>query len=80
MSSTQQPDLRDAVKRVKAIEDGIVEVAKAMRVLETSRIKRDTIVALIADNSKLSKKAIHLVLNNLVELEARYLKPKKEEK
>lgn len=56
--------------------DAIINIARAMREINNSRLKRETIVALIADNSKVAKTTIRLVLNNLDDLEDLFLKPK----
>ena len=52
----------------------IEHISKSMRAIEKSRATRKLIVALIADNSKLGKGTIEIVLNNLEQLEERYLK------
>ena len=53
----------------------IVEISKAMSKLNDSRLKREAVVTLIHDSSKVSKKTIRLVLNNLEALETTWLKP-----
>lgn len=58
------------------IEFAITEIALGMKRLGATRLKRDTIVALIHDRSGVSKRTINLVLNNLEQLEALWLKPK----
>lgn len=59
----------------QVIADAIVEMSKAMRSLNESRLKREAIVTLIAHNSKIGKKTIEMILNNLEQLEQRWLKP-----
>jgi hypothetical protein len=61
---------------VEVIADAIVSIGNAMRVLSSSRLQRRAIVALIHDNSKIPKRTIEFVLNNLETLEATWLKPK----
>lgn len=55
----------------------IVQIAEAMRVINATRLTRKVIVALIHDRSKLPKKTIEIVLNNLDDLETEWLKPVK---
>ena len=49
-------------------------IAKAMRKLNASRLKREAIVVLIQSRSKLPKRTIEIVLNNLQDLDADWLK------
>lgn len=57
---------------VKSIE----QIAKSMQVLSESRLRREAVVTLIQHRSKVSRKDIEIVLNNLRDLEMDYLKPK----
>jgi hypothetical protein len=57
------------------IASSIIEVARGMKALNASRLKRSAIVALIHDRSKLGKTQIEIVLNNLEALERDWLKP-----
>lgn len=56
------------------IAQAILDMAKAMKALSTSRLKRETIVALIHDKSRITKGDIEIVLNNLSQLEETWLK------
>lgn len=58
------------------IEAAIIEVAAAMKMINATRLKRATIVALIHDKSNIPKKTIEMVLNNLDDFENLWLKPK----
>lgn len=57
------------------IATAITEIAAGMDKLNTTRLTRKAIVVLIHDQSKLPKKTIDIVLNNLVDLEKDWLKP-----
>ena len=52
----------------------IVEISDAMKVFNNSRLKRNTIVTLIHSHSKVAKRDIELVMNNLTELANIWLK------
>lgn len=67
---------KDDSPPVEVIAEAIVKMAEGMKVLNGSRLKRETVVALIADNSHVAKTTIRIVLNNLDDLEATWLKPK----
>lgn len=58
------------------IAQSVVEIAQAMKVISATRLARKAIVALVHDQSKISKTTINLVLNNLEDLEKDWLKPK----
>jgi len=58
------------------IERAITDLAEAMKALNKTRLRRATIVTLIHANSKVPKRDIELVLNNLDDLEQTWLKPK----
>jgi hypothetical protein len=59
---------------VKVIAESIVDIAGAMRRINETRLTREAIVALIHDRSRVQKGIIHLVLNNLDQLEENWLK------
>lgn len=61
---------------VEVIAQDIASIASAMRTLSNSRLNRKAIVALVHDQSRISKKTIEIVLNNLQDLERDWLKPK----
>ena len=76
MSDQQQPpNLRDEVKKIAAIAEGVVKMSKAMKAIEEGPLKLDTIVILIHHDTKLSLKAIRKVLTSLSQLEELYVKP-----
>ncbi len=58
------------------IAESILAIAKGMEALQKSRLQRKVIVTLIHDQSRLGKRDIEMVLNNLQDLARDYLKPK----
>ena len=62
---------------VEIIAQAIVDVAKGMRMVNESRLTRECIVTLIHERSKVARRDISLVLNNLDALEHIWLKPLK---
>lgn len=58
----------------KVIAEAIVEIAKAMRTINATRLTRRAIVTLIHEHSKVARSTIELVLNNLDALETTWLK------
>lgn len=63
---------------VEIIEQSIVEIARAMKAINDTRLSRAAIVTLIHARSGVAKGAIELVLNNLEQMEKIWLKPSKE--
>lgn len=60
---------------VEIIETAIIDLAAGMKSLNASRLKYETIVTLLHANSSVPKSSIRLILNNLSDLEAIFLKP-----
>jgi hypothetical protein len=60
----------------EVIATSIEQIAAAMRQINSTRLTRKALVALIHDQSKLPKRDIELVLTNLEGLERDWLKPK----
>lgn len=58
-----------------ALERAIADLAEGMRKLSATRLKRDTIILLLHDATKIGKRQIEYVLNALGQLESNYLKP-----
>lgn len=58
----------------QVMAQAILDLSSAMKSLDRSRLQRRTIVTLIHDQSKISKRTIELVLNNLADLEKDWLK------
>ena len=56
------------------IAQSIVKIAKSMEAIGKTRLTRKAIVVLIHDQSKVSKRTIELVLNNLEAMEQVWLK------
>jgi hypothetical protein len=67
----QNPDKPVAAQ---VIADAIVEIAKAMKTLNDSRLKRRAIVTLLHDATTVSRTDIGDVLNGLEQLEKEWLK------
>ena len=67
---------QDSEKEIPAeiIASSIVEISKGMKKLNETRLTRRAIVTLIHENSKISRSAIEIVLNNLESLEQTWLK------
>lgn len=60
---------------IEEVATAITQMSAAMRKLNSSRLRRDAIVTLIAHGSKLPRKTIEIVLNNLEFMDKDYLKP-----
>src|ERR1700691_1138636 len=60
----------DAPVATEVLATAIVEISDAMKKLNTSGLKRRALVALIHDQSKIGKREIEIVLNNLDSLRA----------
>lgn len=58
----------------QTVVEAIEGIAQAMRKLDSSRLKREAVVVLIHSHSKVPKKTIEIVLNNLNTLDERWLK------
>lgn len=69
------PDLRDSVKRVNQIADGVILVSRAVKQLEAGKLNEKAILVLMASSTGLSQTMIKKVLNGLSELENTYVKP-----
>lgn len=77
-NAAPQSSLRDSVKHVKDIADGVVHVSRAIKDLEKGPLNEKCILILLAHETKMSQKAIKKVLTGLSQLEELYVKPKKE--
>jgi len=62
-------------KPAELIADAVVRIAASMKELDSTRLTRRALVALIHDHSGVAKKTIGIVLNNLSALEDIWLKP-----
>ena len=78
MSTSTKPQPVSAVDTIapEVLANAIIEINAAMVVINRSRLSRKALVVLIHDHSKVPKKTIELVLNNLAALSAIWLKPK----
>lgn len=68
---TQPPEAVPA----EIIASAIVQIGNAARAINSTRLSRKALVALVHDQSKVSKKTIDIVINNLADLEKDWLKP-----
>jgi hypothetical protein len=59
---------------IEVLESSIVEIAKAMKKLGSSRLKQETLVTLLHDHTKVSKREVRDILNSLEALEVLFLK------
>ena len=67
----------DEAQPVEVMEKAITELASGMKRLNASRLKREAIILLLHDASKVGKPDIRKVLDSLDQLEPMYLKPAK---
>lgn len=70
----KQPDPPAEPVAAEIIATEILAIAKGIRALNASRLKRDAVVTLIARTSGVSRGTIEIVLNNLDALEEIWLK------
>lgn len=61
----------------EVIAQSIIELSEGMRKLNLGPLKKETLIVLLHNSTKLPKREIEYVLNALSRLEADYLKPKK---
>jgi len=61
---------------VEIIAESIEKIAKAMQIINSTRLTRRAIITLIHENSKVPKRDIEIILNNLDRLEEVWLKRK----
>lgn len=61
----------------QVIADHLRRISEAMRRLDSGPLKRHTLVLLLHDYSKVSKRDINLILDGIEALEQTYLKPGK---
>lgn len=62
---------------VEIIEQSIMEIAGAMKKINSARLTRKALVILISASCGVGKTVVESVLDNLEALESIYLKPKK---
>jgi hypothetical protein len=60
----------------EVMQQAIVDIAESMRRLSETRVSRRLILALVKDNTGISKEVIGTVLDSLEHLERVYLKPR----
>jgi hypothetical protein len=59
---------------IEILASSIVSIAKAMKKISESRLKLETVVTLLHDHTKVSKREIRFILNSLDALEEIFLK------
>ncbi len=67
----------DSVRVYAVMASAIEQISKSMKELSESRVSRNMIVTLIHANSRIGKKDIEIVLNNLESLEETWLNKRK---
>lgn len=68
-----QPPAKEVPAEI--IATAIVKIAEAMKSLNQTRLSRRAIVTLIHAESKIARRDIEIVMNNLEALETTWLKP-----
>lgn len=76
MTTIKQPTSPAPAVPAEIIATAITDIAAGMKALRNTRLSRKAIVALLHENSKVPRRTIEVVLNNLEELETTWLKPK----
>lgn len=76
MTDRQKSTPLDPAPDIQAIEDALLEVAEAMKILSQMRMKRKVIITLIADEARMGKTQVEAVLNSLESIEQTYFKTK----
>ncbi len=61
---------------VEVLESAIIDLAKGMKKLTSSRLKEDTIVTLVSRSSGVARRDVEVILKCLGDLETLYLKKK----
>lgn len=67
----------DEPQPVEIIEQAIMDLAAGMKRLNASRLRREAIVLLLHDASKVGKPDIRAILDSMDRLEDIFLKPRK---
>lgn len=62
---------------VEILEQAIVDIAAGMRRINASRLKREALVLLLHDASKVGRTQVRAVIECLDQIELRFLKPKR---
>jgi hypothetical protein len=62
---------------IEIMEQAVIDLAEGMKALSRSRISIDAVVTLLHHKTGVTRKDIRLVLDNLSDLEALFLKPKR---
>lgn len=77
-TSIKQPESPTPPIPVEVLATSIKSISDGMRQISASRLTRKALVALIHDQSKLAKRDIEIILNNLESLERDWLNPIKQ--
>lgn len=67
-------DIAKAPIAAEVIAQSVLDISKAMKDLNSTRLTKEAIVTLIHDTSRISKTDIRIVMNNLSEMERTWLK------
>lgn len=70
-----EPILPPALPPVEEVAQAIVDIAAGMKKMSASRLKREAIVLLLHDASKVGKPDIRSILTHLENLDKTWLKP-----
>jgi hypothetical protein len=70
------PNKDGEMPATELIAQAIIDIAEGMRRLESSRLSRKALLVLISHQSKVPQRDINIVLNNLLDLERDWLKPR----
>lgn len=73
------PDLRDMVKRTNEIADAVVEVSSWAKKIKTGKLNMKAIETLLHHETKISRRDIKRVFDELEQLEAKYVNKKYKE-
>lgn len=72
-------NIRDSVKHIKEIADGVVHVSRTIKDLEKGALNDKALIVLLAHSTGLSQSVLKKVLTGLSQLEEMYVKPRKKE-
>lgn len=71
----QEQNIEKVIPPFEEVAESILKISEAMKAIERTRLSRETIVTLIYSESKVPKRDIRLVLNNLNSFDRLWLKP-----
>lgn len=71
----QQPPDAPLLPPVEEVAQAIVDIAAAMKRMSATRLRRDAVVILISEHSKVGRPAVRKVLDSLGNMDKVWLKP-----